>query len=293
MQNNPSEVPVSDDEGLLGCGKGRPTPKSLSKAFGFPAPPPFVELIQTIYDVAGDSDEAEDLYSDLLGLRSGGASARYEEMTPPELFPIGDTGGDGEHYGYILHAPELPSDDFPMGLFVPGVHDGVRYLGRSTREAVENIVAEKYGKALDEVPAGVRKVLSKLRLRIDPSKAVRVGRLEGREWRRVPPRRIPRGYRHVMTSDGVGVLAPAKAFGKHSLTPLKQPAPPSQYLAAAARAIDARAEAAALFYLKEGRDGANVDQENPDSLKDFRKLIALLAKTYRKMGRGLLAKYVF
>ena len=280
-------------KGLLGCGKGRPTRDGLSKAFGFPAPRPFVELIQTIYEVAGDPDEARLLYWRLLGLRSGGASARYQEITPPELFPIGDTGGDGEHYGYILYALELPSDDFPMGLLVPGDGYGVRYLGRSTREAVENIVAYQYGDALEEVPDDVRKVLSKLRIRIDPSRAHRVGWLVGNEWQRVPPRQIPRGYRHVMTSDGVGVLASAKAFGKDALTPIDRPAPPSHYLAAAERAIGAKADAAALFYLKEGRAGANVDRENPESLKDFRKLIALLAKTYRKMGRGLLAKYVY
>jgi hypothetical protein len=278
--------------GMIGTKAGPPTRKTLSKAFGFPSPLPFVKLLQTIYDVAGDPYHAEHLYESLLGIRPEGASARYQEQTPPELFPIGGTGGDGEHYGYVIHALEIPSDDYPLGSYMPGVHDGVTYLGRSTREAVENIVAYRYGKRPKEVPDGVRQVLSKLRMRIDPNRARRVRWVEGNQYRRVPPPRLPAGYRHVMTSDGVGVVAPAKAFGREPLVEFESPTPPARFIEAAQRALDSKADAAALFYLKEGRDHAAGDRDET-YLKECRKLVALLARTYRRFGRGLTARYVY
>lgn len=284
---------MSDDGWLLGCRKGRPTRKSVSRAFGFPAPKPFVELLQTIYDVAGGPEDAENLYEELLGLRSGGAEARYQEITPPELFPIGDTGGDGEHYGYVIHAMELGADNYPMGLIVPGDGDGVLRLGDSTRDAVRNIVALQFGKFGRKMTEGVRKVLSRLRITVDRPRARHWRETVGEAYRRAAPR-IPRGYRHVMTSDGIGVLAPAKSFGKEDLVPFEGPTPPSRYLALAKAAIAAKTDGAALFYLKEGRDRSTFDQKaDSAALQDYRKLIALLAKHYRRMGRGLLAKHVY
>ena len=278
--------------GLIGCEAGRPTASTISLAFGFPAPPPFVELIQAIYDVAGTAEHADRLCWDLLGLRAEGASARYEELTPPELFPIGSTGGDGVHYGYLLHAPELPADDYPLGCFLPGNSDGVLYLGCSTREAVENIVAYVHREGPGELSKDAGKVLAKLGLRIDPARSKRVRWLEGERYRRVPPREIPPGYRHVMTRDGVGVLAPEAAFGNDPLTSLGWHLPPARFIDAAQRAIDLKLEGAALFYLKEGRDRAEVNREDPASLEQYRKLIDMLANTYHRLGRGLIAEHV-
>jgi hypothetical protein len=54
------------------------------------------------------------------------------------LFPFAATGVDGGHFGYVIHAPELPATDYPVGRFEPSDHDGGAYLlGATTFEAFE------------------------------------------------------------------------------------------------------------------------------------------------------------
>ena len=40
--------------------------------------------------------------------------------TPFELVPVSWNGGDGLHYDWVVHAPELDLTDFPMVSFAPG-----------------------------------------------------------------------------------------------------------------------------------------------------------------------------
>jgi hypothetical protein len=60
------------------------------------------------------------------------------DLSPPELSPFAATGCDGGHFGYVIHAPELPATDYPVGRFEPSDHDdGVYLLGATIFEVAE------------------------------------------------------------------------------------------------------------------------------------------------------------
>src|SRR5438105_3448690 len=95
----------------LAAKQGRPSRTSLSESLGFKVPTRFTEFVGRLYDFAnGDPAVCLDAFETALGLFPQGEDARYSG-TPPELFPVGTTGCDGDHYGYLLHAPELELDD--------------------------------------------------------------------------------------------------------------------------------------------------------------------------------------
>src|SRR5215472_503603 len=82
----------------------------LSANFGFPVPPPFVTLLNALCADCGSAKAACERLEDVLGWVPAGDDMRYDG-TPPELFPIAGTGVDGGHFGYVIHAPELPACD--------------------------------------------------------------------------------------------------------------------------------------------------------------------------------------
>src|SRR3954468_3276430 len=96
---------------------GRPDEAGLSNGFGILPPPLFTRFAQVVFDRSGgDADVAGDCFSRVTGLRSAGMNTLYDN-TPRERFAVGDTGGDGEHAGFLVHAPERPADDYPWVLF--------------------------------------------------------------------------------------------------------------------------------------------------------------------------------
>ncbi len=208
----------------------------------------------------------------------GGAKHRHPDLTPPELFPIGDTGGDGEHYGYVVHAPELGWDDYPLASLVPGESDGAVPIGDGTMDAVANLAG--FYHAERPLDADEREVLDRLGVPFDPARGARVRPLVGGDYARIEPR-FPDGWRHVMMFDRIGVAAPAALFGDDPLETLPRATPSRIFLERAETALARGWPAAALFYLKLGRDGADVDDA-------YGTVLERLWETYRAMGRGII-----
>lgn len=235
---------------IPGCEEGRPTAASLTTGFGFPVPAAFVTLVQAIWDEATARGlDPYDLYHDLL-TRPEGSSARHPDLTPWELCPIASTGGDGEHYGYVLHAPELPYDDLPLGAFIPGPGDGVTLIGATTREAVLNLLDYYHP---EESPGDAElAVIARLGWTYTWAPNDRSLAFDGKAWRRVRPV-VPAGYRYVPTDDGIGVLAPVTVLSEQPALPPRD-SPLEVYVAASDQALAAGLVGDALAILRTGYD---------------------------------------
>jgi hypothetical protein len=147
----------------------------------------------------------------------------------PEFFKIATPGDDGIQYGFLVHAPELGSTDFPFVEHSPRCWDPVRGLGISSREGLGVLLSRSVARAADTTEASFWSALgwapgqpqrdksSQLALleylmgRLEvPFSAQDGGILVGSAPSFAPP--VPEGWRFVPTFDGVGVLAPASAF---------------------------------------------------------------------------------
>jgi hypothetical protein len=192
--------------------------ENLTENFGFAVPPPLVALLNAVCEGCGSAEAACERLDDVLGWWPAGDDRRYGG-TPPELFPIASTGVDGGHFGYVIHAPELPASDYPIGLYAPMDSDGVYLIGMTTYEAAETEISgemrhdQEFG--LFGVPFSsewwpeVRARLSRLGIEPDPAKAGR--NYDNGHGRLVTPA-VPEGWRHIPSDDGIGVLAPAALF---------------------------------------------------------------------------------
>lgn len=187
----------------------------LAEVYGFPIPKLFAQTTQLVlaFMEEGYEDTFEYLgwalspaYSFFKGMQTGHKVADRYSCTPIEMFSFGWSGTDGEHYGYLVHAPELNQTDFPIVEFEPMNDFGVNLIGEDTRSGLENLLSlmaiSGYAAALDQHEA----LASALDLYPSAQKA---------DWynnhRAVVPQ-IPEGYRYQTSSDGVGVLAPSEAF---------------------------------------------------------------------------------
>jgi hypothetical protein len=225
-----------------------PTPpfdcEGLTSSFGFRVPSPFVTLLQD----CGSAEAADERAAKTLGLRLTGDDARYQD-TPPELFPIATTGFDGNHYGYVIHAPELATSDFPIAGFEPIAHEGAFLLGTSTFEAVETLLSTRII-LYEQSPLSYEwwpEVSTRLRrLGIEPTLAKAVRHFDCRPV--VPT--VPEGWRHVPSSDGVGVLAPATEFHPTSLHSMEERPDVGSVLDAASKHVF-HFPATALWLLRE------------------------------------------
>jgi hypothetical protein len=157
---------------------------------------------------------------DALGWIPAGQDMRYD-ATPPELFPFAATGCDGGHFGYVIHAPELPATDYPVRRFELSEHDdGVYLVGTTTFEAAETELSfqmqcdQEFG--LFRSPFSSEwwpEVAARLRgLGIEPNLAKAERNFENGNGKPVTPIVIPQGWRHVSSRDSIGVLAPAPLF---------------------------------------------------------------------------------
>jgi hypothetical protein len=251
-------------------GRGLPAPpfdaENLTYAFGFPVPPPFVTLLNALCEGCGSAAAAYNRFEEAFGsdLTDHDIRDGYD-LSPPELFPFAATGGDGGHFGYVIHAPELPATDYPVGRFEPSdTDDGVYLLGATTFEAAETVLSAEMNAGLEfERQYGDRRsafssewwpeVAARLRgLGIHPSPAKDGRNYENGNGKPVTPILIPDGWRHVPSADRVGVLAPAALFHPTPLPALKRLPDVSAILDAAWRHAADRFPATALWLLREG-----------------------------------------
>jgi hypothetical protein len=225
-----------------------PDRASLSEAFGFTVPDAFVEFIRVLSEQCDDNQDYAELFMTLTGQYLVGVEVCYSQ-TPPEMFPIASMRVDGVHYGYIIHAPELPARDYPVGYLCPMDADGVSLVGFSTLEAIETLASRQidHGSSYAGDILRISQVLG-----IKPSKE-KANRCYDRFGNGLPvlPRK-PAGWRFILSEDGVGVLAPSDAFRAGPHLALDDDAPAEAYLRLADQTSAAGFPATALLYLRDG-----------------------------------------
>ncbi len=172
-------------------------------------------LLQFIHAETGEVASGDDSYfQNLTGLYLGDAECRYQQ-TPPEFFPFARPGVDGIHFGYLIHDPKL-GPDFAVGYLCPMESDGVKLVGGDTAEAFSVILSQRLQESGDEtVTDRIADVAGVLEIFPSASRAAQAaGWGFGLPTDDLPPvvPRIPSGWRHVITEDKLGVLAPARTF---------------------------------------------------------------------------------
>lgn len=173
--------------------------------FGIDMPRQFIDQLFVIdnYCRANNLDTLSCLF-DVFGiLRLEGNSARYQQ-TPVEFFPIGSTGSDGEHYGYIMHTDGEP--DYPSAELCPMDSDGAVVIGHDTQSLLQNLLCDE--SAIDSYKLLIEKLglrpVTIHRKRYDgENKTLRIA---------VEPKQ---GWRFVQTADGAGVFAEEKYFNEY------------------------------------------------------------------------------
>jgi hypothetical protein len=219
--------------------EGRPSSDTISNALGFTPPVRFSEFVVNVYDLAGgDRKLCLEIFHVALGLFPSGASARYSG-TPPELFPIGQTGCDGDHYGFLLHAPELKQAELPFCHYCPMDSDGVILVGSTTARGIGSLMGARLSYGLSEEDEDLIASVAKV-CRIVP------------EEESVPRVSVPEGWRFLPSSDGVGTLAPSEWFAPGPLAKPDRYGSPDPFLLLGDTAIKNRFYATALHYLREG-----------------------------------------
>lgn len=219
----------------------RPDRDSLSAALGFRVPEAFVTFLEFVHDQAGgDPGRAIQIFEELTGLFPSGAKARYPS-TPCELFPIGSTGVDGDHYGYLVHAPELEMGDYPLCHYCPMDSDGVIPVEADTRHSLARILSCQ----LDlEMPHSAKwqtltDMAAALGLQLTPAEAdVSIA--------------VPSDWTYLPSSDGVGVLAPSPLFSKQPPAQIDRHGQHEAFLTEAENEIREGYLATALYHLREG-----------------------------------------
>jgi hypothetical protein len=269
------------------------TRETLAEAFGFPLPAAFAEIVMLASrEATAAGEDVSFFFEEACGFCLAGEEARYQQ-TPPELFPIGSMGVDGVHYGYVVHAPELRLDEYPMGELCPLDGDGVFHLGRNTAEGIENLISfvlayseEDAEESLSaETIRWIELVSRALAIEPRPEKAQRRFKPNG-SGQPVEPA-IPDGWLHLATSDGIGVLAPASSFEfTNGLTMDHRHTPPTWYMERADEALARGFPATALLYLREGY------WHHWGTAGVIQSFLEAMQRTYLALNRSLLAEVV-
>jgi hypothetical protein len=224
---------------------------ALLERLEFPPPEPLVGIMLAFVDRAGGLKEGFELFDTYTNTHLGHFfRGRYETM-PIEFLPFMDTGGDGCHFGYVVHAPELHSSDYPMGHVCPGESSGIAPVGDSTLAGIENIISYAWTPELSatvDVPwlkeLGITPGRFKVEL-FNPQVLRQVTR---------PGFDLPPDWKHEITSDGVGVVARREAFGPRPLPDLAERSTDlefDEWLHRGDAEFEAGCAAAALWYFKE------------------------------------------
>lgn len=228
---------------------GRPTRESISEAVRFRVPTNFAKFIGQIYDFGkGDPRVCADALYNTFGVYPSGQRAKYGS-TPPEFFPVGVTTGDGDHHGFLLHAPELKQDDLPYGHFCPMDYAGV-YTVASTSEEAISVQAwnelKTHKKLLKGDPTSeyFREITSICEA------TIRYCNITPKE-RDSAKVKVPHGWQHLPSEDGIGTLAPSPWFAPKTLTKFKNWSK-LQFMKAAEEETKRGFYATALHYLREG-----------------------------------------
>ena len=253
----------------LTCTNGVPTRESLSQELDFKVPTEFADFVRRVFEYSdGSSERCLAAFLATLGIYPNGPDARYSG-TPPELFPVGSTGCDGDHYGFLLLAPELDLDDLPLAHYCPMDSDGVGLVGSTAIQGIASLMACHL--SYDFIPNEEKELIARVAhmCNIHPVDEPH------------PAISVPTGWRFLPSSDGVGTLAPADLFDLRPVLEFDQYGPLTPFLGAADDAINRGYFATALHYLREG-----LWFRWPEKPYD---LARRMVDVYHKMNRGKLA----
>ena len=238
----------------------------LAEAYGVVPPRQVVALAEAAFEHATREGFVNDtdylsfagVGFDLAGLAQRPAwpecEAHSYPCTPPELFVFGSPGVDGVHYGFVVHTPEV--SPYPLGALNPmDSAGGVRALGATPDELTALMGPTGSGASV-----------------FDPG------------WPVIAPK-VPAGWRHVPTSDGIGVLAPHEAFGERPEIDLGHYAVLAPVERAATRALMQGHAATSLWVLRE----FFANNHSGDAVS-ARASLRLMAQAYRALDRPLLAE---
>jgi hypothetical protein len=187
------------------------------------------------------------------------------------------------HYGYVIRAPEITAEDYPVGEFCPMDGNGVILVANTTRTAIEIFAGDVLKFEQDEKQRKELKTLYKLfgirpnligdKIRYTP---------RGKPLPVIP--KIPVGWHYVPSLDGIGVLAPFERFRDEPFVKINQPYAPDEFFEHADRALQDGFPATALYYLREGYWNNWTD---PDVARNFSSRLEI---SYLELDRPLLAK---
>ncbi len=225
---------------------GVPTRASLSRSLGFKVPSRFASFISQLFEFCdGDPKRCLDAFDATLGQFPSGPNSRYWG-TPPELFPVGSTGCDGDHYGFLLHAPELDLDELPYAHYCPMDSYGVILVGSTTEQGIASVMASELSYDSDLISSEEQETIRELIADVARWCNIRP------EVEQNPGISVPSGWRFLHSSDGVGTLAPTALFAPGPVAAFDRYGSPTPFVEAADRAMKAGCFATALHYLREG-----------------------------------------
>lgn len=260
--------------------------KELEEQIGFNLPEPFVSILTAFSDKFDGFTNGTDEFlhylnsSYFIHVDQG----RSYENTPIEIAPFIATGGDGEHFGYLILAPELELRDFPFVRYSPG-GGYLDFCGNTTKEGIEQIISNgHHDNEFAEIDIsflhsiGIYPTASKsdngyYLLNYDPDNL------------KTAPLKIPNNYSFIITHDGVGVLARSELFTKNHKR-LGNENSSKEFVEKAQENIDKGYWASALFYLKEAWFYKYHEETN-----DIKKILRdMQMNTYEALGRDIYVK---
>jgi len=209
----------------------------------------------------GSEQRLEDALDEAFGVAF--AEGNHADL-PAEVFPWLQGGEHAHRFGYVVWAPELPGSDHPV----------VRIDGTGRLHPYA-----------PDTPSTFRRLVGE-KLSWDPEYDVHMGQEVFRAMglpetehllTELSPR-VPVGWKHAPTRDGVGVLAPAAAFeeGVRADPSLSL----AEHQAWVGRLLYHRKAGSALVVLK---DACHVGRRRPGV---HRALGGLLAEAYLELGRA-------
>ena len=200
----------------------RPDCERLTDVFGIEPDALLCDFLGWVYEYSGeDGDAAKKLLLQLLDLYDD--PGMLYSMTPREMFSLGGNGGDGQHAGFVAWDVEWEPEERPWVNYDP-TGDGAFYLAPSTRVFLTQMLSfhlfADAGGHHNFNPDAARACAERLGLTLSAEACDR--RSFGMHgflcyWEHDLPRPalaidVPSGWRHVMTRDGIGVVAREEEF---------------------------------------------------------------------------------
>lgn len=292
--------------------------ENLSTAFGFRIPRDFAAVILHVCESASLADENFGEYLDFMfefwfsdKILTGETVEDANDYgyfgyntVPIEFFPFAGTGVAGIALGFVIHAPEIVVEDYPIGEFYPA-GSGVYCLGETTRNAFEFILAralkwnsveyktEHYGEEVSDKTLNYFKLAEEearqkvmqlsMFLNVNPSNFVIP---ENYGNRQIVPN-IPTDWCFEPTADGIGVLAHQSKFSPvFNYSQVRKFNDLDDELKFITNVLEQGFPATALWIIREKYWAGSFE-------RPFAEIAELWAKIYEALERPLLAKRVF